>query len=174
MKLFKSLQVSLYCRYISTRLVLNTHTHTHTHTSSYIHTHTHMITSTSTHTHTHTNTELQTHTCIHKHTLTHTHTRRNIHSYSFSHTHTHIHAPVHDKNIKWIEILVLGHLVNVPLHRPPKRRLKLGVLQIDSELCSDHFASRLCWPRGLSKDPTVWQDGLDYTLIFNYQIIWRT
>ncbi len=27
------------------------------------------------------------------------------------------------------------------------------------ELCSDHFSHQLCWPGGINKDNTIWQDG---------------
>jgi len=37
--------------------------------------------------------------------------------------------------------------------------VKFGIYQMDLELGSVHFPSRLCWPWGLNKDPTIWIDG---------------
>jgi hypothetical protein len=45
--------------------------------------------------------------------------------------------------------------------------VKLRVGQMDSELCSDHFPSRLFQPGGLKKKPAIWQD--DDRPPLNYQ-----
>jgi hypothetical protein len=46
--------------------------------------------------------------------------------------------------------------------------VKFGVGQMDSELCSDHFPSRLFQPGGLKKNPAIWQDEARPPL--NYQL----